>query len=100
MLTIKDTNLDLRLTTGKVKNLERLLDISLMSELRKSTGMLSFSLLEGLFSIGLIDVQEDKPIHGKKATDLLEEALKEHGYMEVNAFCLTCVERDLGFLFQ
>ncbi|WP_040929067.1 hypothetical protein [Nosocomiicoccus massiliensis] len=76
MLTIKDTNLDLRLTTGKVKNLERLLDISLMSELRKSTGMLSFSLLEGLFSIGLIDVQEDKPIHGKKSNRPIRRSIK------------------------
>ena len=100
MLLVNETNYDLKLNTGKVKQIEPVLGISFMAELRKNGGMSSFGFLETSFAVALHDIDEDKPVKGKKATDVLNDALSEHGWAEVNAFVMTCIERDLGFLFQ
>lgn len=90
----------LKLNMQKVKTIERMLGVSFVAEIANSNGMLSFSMLEALFAVGLYDTQDEKAVKGKKATDIYEQLLKDVGYSDVMQVVVGKVEEDLGFLFQ
>ena len=90
----------LKFNMDKVKQIETLLDISFTSEVAKTGGILSFRLLEALFSVGLYDANDEKSVKGKKAQDIYNSLLENEGYMKVAEVALAKVEDDLGFLFR
>ncbi|MBU5594917.1 segregation and condensation protein B [Amphibacillus sp. MSJ-3] len=100
MFEVDGNTLDLRFNTQKIKNVEALLKISVMNELRNTQGLLSFHVLEGLFVIGLFDATEEKAVNGKKAQDIFESLLRSEGYENICAAVVTKLQEDLGFLFR
>lgn len=90
----------LKLNYQKVKQIERMLGVSFVAEISNSGGMLSFSLLETLFAVGLYDTQDEKAVKGKKATDIYEKLLEDVGYSDVMQVAVGKIEEDLGFLFR
>lgn len=90
----------LKFNMQKVKMIEKMLGISFVAEIANSNGMLSFSMLEALFAVGLYDVHDEKAVKGKKATDIYEALLKDIGYINIVEVVSGKVEEDLGFLFQ
>lgn len=100
MFEVDGDVLELRFNLQKIKNLENLYKISLMSELARNNGILSFHLMEGLFSVGLYNVTQEQPVRGKKAQEIFEKLLEEHGYGDLNAVIVSKLQEDLGFLFR
>jgi hypothetical protein len=100
MFEIENDVLDLRFNMQKVKTLENMYGISLMSELSRNRGLISFHLLEGLFSVGLYNQTQEISVKGKKALDIYESLMKEQGYSNLNAIVIGKLQEDLGFLFQ
>lgn len=90
----------LKLNFQKVKVIEKMLGISFVAEISNTGGMLSFSLLEAIFAVGLHDVQDEKAVKGVKASNIYEQLLKDVGYSDVMSVVVGKVEEDLGFLFQ
>jgi len=90
----------LKFNMTKVKQVERMLNISFVAEIAQSSGMLSFSLLEALFSVGLYDTKDEKAVKGKKAQEIYEQLLEDLGYTEIMQVVVGKIEDDLGFLFR
>lgn len=90
----------LKFNFQKVKIIEKMLGVSFVAEISNSNGMLSFNMLEALFAVGLYDVQDEKAVKGKKATDIYEQLLNDVGYNDVMQVVVGKIEEDLGFLFQ
>lgn len=100
MFEVEKDVLELRFNMQKVKTLENMYGISLMAELSKNRGMLSFHLMEGLFSVALYNKTQEQTVKGQKAMDIFESLLKEQGYANMNAIIVTKLQEDMGFLFQ
>lgn len=100
MFEVDGDTLELRFNMQKIKTLEVMHKISLMSELSNSRGMLSFFLMEGLFTVGLFNVTQEKTVAGKKAQDIFNKLLDEEGYNGLNAIVVGKLQEDLGFLFR
>lgn len=90
----------LKFNMQKVKTIERMLGVSFVAEIANSNGMLSFSMLEALFSVGLYDVNDEKAVKGKKAQDIYNSLIENEGYTAVMEVVIGKIEEDLGFLFQ
>lgn len=100
MFEVDGDNLELRFNMQKIKTLESMHKISLMAELSHSRGMLSFHLMEGLFTVGLYNTTQETSVKGKKAQDIFNSLLEEQGYANMNAVIVGKLQEDLGFLFQ
>ena len=100
MFEVDGDNLDLRFNMQKVKTVEAMLKISIMNELRNTQGMLSFQVLEALFTVGLYNDTQEKTVAGKKAQDIFESLLRQEGYENIAAAVVTKLQEDLGFLFR
>lgn len=100
MFKVKEDVLDLRFNAQKVKTVEAMQGISLMSELHKNRGLLSFQLLEGLFSVALYNQTQEQNVNGQKAIDIFNELLNENGYADMNAVIVSKLQEDMGFLFR
>ncbi|GGP07275.1 segregation and condensation protein B [Oceanobacillus neutriphilus] len=100
MFEVDGDTLDLRFNMQKIKTLEVMHKISLMSELSNSRGMLSFYLMEGLFTVGLFNATQEKTVAGKKAQEIFNKLLDEEGYNNLNAIIVGKLQEDLGFLFR
>ncbi|GIO27725.1 segregation and condensation protein B [Ornithinibacillus bavariensis] len=100
MFVVDGDNLELRFNMNKIKTVETMHKVSMMSELSQSQGILSFSLLEALFTVGLYNTTKETTIAGKKAQDIFESLLKEEGYGNINAAVVGKLQEDLGFLFR
>lgn len=100
MFEVDGDTLELRFNMQKIKTLEVMHKISLMSELSNSRGMLSFYLMEGLFTVGLFNTTQEKTVAGKKAQDIFNKLLDEEGYNNLNAIVVGKLQEDLGFLFR
>lgn len=90
----------LKLNMQKVKQIESMLGVSFVSEIVKSGGMLSFSLLEAIFSLGLYHTEDERTVRGKKAQEIFNALLENEGYVSVAEVAIAKIEEDLGFLFQ
>ena len=90
----------LKLNYKKVKAIESLTGGSFVAEIAKSQGMLSFTMLEAVFAVGLHDTNTETAVKGKKAMDILESLLEDVGYTDVIQVTTAKIEEDLGFLFQ
>ena len=99
MFTVDNDILDLRFNMQKIKSLELMHKISLMSELSNSRGMLSIVLLEGLFTIGLFNTTTETAVKGKKAVEIFYSVIEEEGFTNVNAAIIGKLQEDMGFLF-
>src|SRR5690606_41578718 len=97
MFEVDGDVLELRFNLQKIKNLENLYKISLMSELSQSKGILSFHLMEGLFSVGLYNVTQEQPVRGRNAQGAFEKLLEEHADGELSVFIVSKRQEDLGF---
>ena len=100
MFKVKEDVLDLRFNAQKVKTVEAMQGVSLMSELHKNRGLLSFQLLEGLFSVSLYNQTQEQNVNGQKAIDIFNELLNENGYADMNAVIVSKLQEDMGFLFR
>lgn len=100
MFVVDGDNLELRFNMNKVKTVEAMLKISIMAELRNTQGVLSFQVLEALFSVGLFNTSKETTVAGKKAQDIFETLLREEGYNDIAAAIVTKLQEDLGFLFR
>lgn len=100
MFEVDGDVLELRFNMQKVKNLESMYKVSLMAELSHGKGILSFHLMEGLFTVGLYNVTQEQTVKGKKAQEIFQKLLEEHGFGDLNAAIVTKLQEDLGFLFQ
>jgi len=100
MFTVENEVLELRFNMQKVKTLENMYGISLMAELSKNRGMLSFHLMEGLFSVGLYNKTQEQTVKGQKALDVFASLLESEGYATLNAVIVGKLQEDLGFLFR
>lgn len=100
MFEVENETLELRFNMQKVKTLETMQGISLMSEIGKTRGMLSLQLMEGLFSVGLYNKTQEQNVKGKKALEIFEGLLSSTGYGDLNAVIITKLQEDMGFLFQ
>lgn len=100
MFEVENDVLELRFNMQKVKTLENMYGISLMSELSRNRGMLSFHLMEGLFSVALYNKTQEQTVKGKKAVEVFETLLRETGYADLNAVIVGKLQEDMGFLFQ
>src|SRR5690625_2681254 len=90
----------LKFNMTKVKQVERMLNVSFVAEIANNSGMLSFSMMEALFGVGLYDTKDEKAIKGKKAQEIYERLLEDVGYTEVMQVVVGKIEEDLGFLFR
>lgn len=99
MFEVDKEILELRFNMQKVKSLEMMHKISLMSELSNSRGMLSIVLLEGLFSVGLFNTNTETSVKGKKAEEIFLKILEEEGFTNLNAVIIGKLQEDMGFLF-
>lgn len=90
----------LKFNMQKVKVIEKMLGVSFVAEIANNSGMLSFSMLEALFAVGLYDVQDEQAVKGKKATEIYNSLLESVGYSDVMDVTVGKIEEDLGFLFQ
>lgn len=100
MFEVDGDTLELRFNMQKIKGVEAMLKVSIMNELRNTQGMLSFQVLEALFTVGLFNTTQEKTVAGKKAQDIFESLLREEGYEHVAAAVVTKLQDDLGFLFR
>lgn len=100
MFEVDGDKLDLRFNMNKIKTVEAMHKISIMNELRNTQGLLSFHLLEALFTVGLYNVTQEQNVNGKKAQDVFETLLRNEGYETVAAAVVTKLQEDMGFLFR
>lgn len=100
MFEVDGDVLELRFNMQKIKNLENMYKVSIMAELSHGKGILSFHLMEGLFTVGLYNVTQEMAVKGKKAQEIFEALLKEQGFGNINAAIVNKLQEDLGFLFQ
>lgn len=100
MFEVENDTLDLRFNMQKIKTLEQMQGISVMGALAGSNGLLSLQLLEGLFTVGLYNVTQEKAVNGKKATEIFETLLNEEGYSSIIAVTINKLQEDMGFLFR
>lgn len=100
MFTVDNDELVLKFNMQKIKTLETMYGISLMSELSKNRGMLSFALLEGLFNVALYNETQEKTVKGQKASEICEALMREVGYADLNASVVSKLQEDMGFLFR
>lgn len=99
MFEVENEVLELRFNMQKVKTLENMYGISIMAEISKNRGMMSFHLMEGLFSVALYNVTTEQNVKGKKAIDVFNSLMQETGYADLNAVILGKLQADMGFLF-
>lgn len=99
MFEVEGDVLELRFNMQKIKTLETMQRVSLMAELSQSRGMLSFALLEGLFTVALYNNTAEQNVKGKKAQDIFNALLETEGYANLNAVTVGKLQEDLGFLF-
>lgn len=90
----------LKFNMQKVKMIEKMLGVSFVAEIANNSGMLSFNMIESLFSVGLYDVQDEQAVKGKKAAEIYNALLKDVGYSPVTEIVIGKIEEDLGFLFR
>lgn len=90
----------LKLNMTKVKGIERMLGVSFVAEVINSGGMLSFNMLDAIFSTCLYDTKEEKAVKGKKAIDIYNKIIEDIGYTDVMEVVVGKIEEDLGFLFR
>lgn len=90
----------LKFNQQKVNQIERMLNISFVNEMVNKNGMLSMTMLEALFAVGLYDTKDEKAIKGKKAQDVFNAVIRDIGYQGVIEVVLGKVDEDLGFLFR
>ena len=100
MFQVENEVLELRFNMQKMKTLENMYGISLMAELSKNRGMLSFHLMEGLFSVGLYNKTQEQAVKGQKAINTFTSLIEDTGYANLNALIVGKLQEDLGFLFQ
>lgn len=100
MFEVDGDKLDLRFNMNKIKTVEAMHKVSVMNELRNTQGLLSFNVLEALFTVGLYNTTQEQAVNGKKAQDIFETLLRNEGYESVAAAVVTKLQEDLGFLFR
>ncbi|MEK3887450.1 segregation and condensation protein B [Bacillus sp. FSL K6-3431] len=100
MFEVENDVLELRFNMQKVKTLENMYGISLMAELSRNRGMLSFHLMEGLFSVALYNTTQEQNVKGQKAIDIYNSLMQEQGYATLNAVIVSKLQDDMGFLFR
>lgn len=91
----------LKFNLQKIKMVEKALGgVSFVAELNRSGGVLSFTMLDALFAVGLHDVVADKPVRGKKALEIQEALLRDVGLTDLLEIVSAKLQEDLAFLFQ
>lgn len=104
LFTVGDTGYTLRFNQKKIQQVEAGLKISLMSEIQNTSGALSLTVLQTLFTVGLAETSDEdgkyKQVHGKKAEDIYNQILENNGYQDVSAVVLQKLYDDMGFLFR
>jgi len=100
MFEVDGEVLELRFNMQKIKTIETTYKVSIMAELGNNNGLLSFHLLEGLFTVGLYNQTQQQAVNGKKAQDIFQALIEKEGYGNINAAVVTKLQEDLGFLFR
>lgn len=100
MFTIDDVVYALKFNKRKQMIIETQTGKSLMSEFSQTNGLVSLGTLQALFTTGLVEESENKPVKGQKAIDIFEKVLDNNGYQSLVMAVVNKFTEDMGFLFR
>lgn len=100
MFTVGETVYTLKYNTKKLKTIETVIKTSIVGEIVKNNGILSFAILESLFSLALIEEATNSVVKQKDAIEMFEKVIEENGLVTVNNAIVEKLQDDLGFLFR
>lgn len=100
MFTVDETVYTLKYNTKKLKTIETVTKTSVVGEIVKNNGILSYAVLESLFSLALIEEATKAVVKQKDAIDMFEKVVEENGLVTVNNAIVEKLQDDLGFLFR
>ncbi|MFE0442745.1 hypothetical protein ACFW0C_08925 [Aerococcus sp. NPDC058936] len=100
MFTIDDEVYTLKFNKRKQMIIEKQTGKSLMAEFNQTNGMVSQLTLQAMFTVGLVEEGEDKPVNGQKAIDIYDKVLDNNGYQSLVTATINKFVEDMGFLFR
>lgn len=91
---------ELRFNYQKIKTIELVTKMNVFSEIVNTNGMLPLSLLEQLFSFGLVESKTLESVPQKKALSMFEPFLEENGMAQILNLITDKLQSDVGFMFR
>ena len=90
----------LKFNKQKLKIIETVAKTSVIAEIANNNGVLSYQLLELLFSFGLVEEKTNKTVRQKEAIEMFEKVVETNGFLSVNMAVVEKMQEDLGFMFR
>ena len=100
MFTVEGVTYTLKYNTKKVKTIELVTKTSIVGEVTKNNGIMSYATLESLFSLALIEESTNEVVKQNKAVEMFEKVVEENGLITVNMAIVEKLQDDLGFMFR
>lgn len=100
MFKIEENDYELKYDLKRIELIEQATGTSMMSAIASTRGMMGILQLKNCFCYGLKSAGSDTFVQGKKAAELFEKALTEHGYAGVVEIVIDAIQRDCPFFFQ
>ncbi|MFP7202215.1 segregation and condensation protein B [Lysinibacillus halotolerans] len=100
MFEVNGVNYTLKFNKQKLKTIETAKNISVVSEIKKSEGILPYQLLETLFSLTLVEEATNEVVKQSKAQEMFEKVVEENGLITTSMAIVEKLQEDMGFLFR
>ena len=99
-ITIDDKNYELKMSIGRVQQVERKADKPIALILLGNNGMISFADMALIYGWCLLPEGADAYVSPKEGAALFEKDLEQRGYAAVNKNILEAAKESLPFLFK
>ena len=100
MFEVDGVSYTLKFNKQKLKTIELTAKTSVIGEIIKNNGILPYSLIEQLFSFGLVEEKTNEAVKQKKALELFDGVVEENGLISLNMAIIEKLKDDLGFMFR
>ena len=100
MFEVDGVSYTLKFNKQKLKTIELTAKTSVIGEITKNNGILPYSLIEQLFSFGLVEEKTNEAVKQKKALELFDGVVEENGLISLNMAIIEMLQDDLGFMFR
>ena len=84
MFEVDGVSYTLKFNKQKLKTIELTANTSVIGEITKNNGILRYSLIEQLFSFGLVEEKTNEAVKQKKALELFEGVVEKNGLISLN----------------
>ena len=100
MFEVDGVSYTLKFNKQKLETSELTAKTSVIGEITKNNGILPYSLIEQLFSFGLVEEKTIEAVKQKKALELFDGVVEENGLISLNMAIIEKLKDDLGFMFR